>query len=188
MIFWTQRNANGLKSEVEANVKLATVQGGGRALFLLAFLSIGREGFELALFLTAAGFSSSTLQTLAGATIGLALAGLAGYVLFASTRRLSLKRIFQVSNVLLILFAAGLVAHGVHEFNEAGLIHPLVEHVWDINPLLHEKSPVGQLLTALFGYNGNPSLAEIISYLAYLLVIGLFVWFSRSSLTKFSTS
>ena len=77
-----------------------------------------------------------------------------------------------MSNLLLILFAAGLAAHGVHEFNEAGLIPSIVEHVWDINPLLDEKAPLGQFLAALFGYNGNPSLTEILTYVSYFL----FVW------------
>jgi high-affinity iron transporter len=173
MIFWMGRQAGGLKGELEADVHRAAFRGGERALFLLAFLAIGREGFELALFLTAASFSSNALQALFGAALGLALAGLLGYLLFATTRRLNLRQFFQVSNLLLILFAAGLVAHGVHEFNEAGLIPPLVEHIWDINPFLDEKGTAGQLLTALFGYNGNPSLSEVIAYAGYLLVAWL---------------
>ncbi len=66
------------------------------------------------------------LATLLGALLGLGAAAMLGYTLFATTRRLSLKRFFLVTNVLLVLFAAGLVAHGVHEFNEAGLIPPLI--------------------------------------------------------------
>lgn len=173
MIFWMQRQASGLKSKLESDVHLAAFRGGKRALFMLAFLAIGREGFELALFLTASTFASSAVQTLVGAAAGLALAVFLGYLLFATSRRLSLKRFFQVSNVLLIFFAAGLAAHGVHEFNEAGLIPPIVEHIWDVNYLLDEKAPLGQFLAALFGYNGNPSLTEILTYVSYFVL----VWF-----------
>ncbi|MCA9914635.1 MAG: hypothetical protein KC496_14885, partial [Anaerolineae bacterium] len=60
------------------------------------------------------------------------------------------------------------VAHGVHEFQEAGMIPIIVEHVWNINPLLDESSTLGEVLKALFGYNGNPSLIEVASYLGYL--------------------
>ncbi|MBP7693770.1 MAG: hypothetical protein KA764_17745, partial [Anaerolineales bacterium] len=81
-----------------------------------------------------------------------------------------------VTGGLLILFAAGLVAHGVHEFNEAGLIPAVVEHVWNFNPLLDEKSPAGGLLTALFGYNGNPSLTEVLAYAAYFLALFTSLW------------
>jgi high-affinity iron transporter len=94
-----------------------------------------------------------------------------GWLLFTSTRRLPLGRFFQVTNILLIFFAAGLVAHGVHEFNEAGLIPSVIEHLYNINPVLDEKSVIGQLLTALFGYNGNPSLTESIAYVGYFLVL-----------------
>ena len=68
--------------------------------------------------------------------------------------------------------AAGLVAHGVHEFNEAGLIPPVIEHVWDTNGFIDEKSTVGELLKALVGYNGNPSLTEVISYIGYFVILG----------------
>jgi high-affinity iron transporter len=80
---------------------------------------------------------------------------------------MSLRLFFNVTNILLVLFAAGLLAHGVHEFNEAGIIPPVIEHIWDVNPILDEKQPIGQLLTALFGYNGNPALTEMLAYLVY---------------------
>jgi len=76
-----------------------------------------------------------------------------------------------VTGFLLILFAAGLVAHGVHEFNEIGWIPAVIEHVWDVNTILDENSVAGQLLKTLFGYNGNPSLTQIIAYFAYLAVV-----------------
>ncbi len=108
-----------------------------------------------------------------GATTGLAVAITLGWMLFASSKRLNLHQFFNVTNLLLALFAAGLVAHGVHQFNEAGGIPPLIEHVWDLNPVLNEEQPIGQLLTSLFGYNANPSLTEIIAYLAYFLGLAL---------------
>ena len=85
--------------------------------------------------------------------------------------RLNLRTFFQITSVLLVLFAAGLVAHGVHELNEAGIIPSIVEHVWDVNPILDEDFMAGSLLTTLFGYNGNPSLTEVIAYFSYLLVV-----------------
>ena len=86
-----------------------------------------------------------------------------------------------MTSFLLILFAAGLVAHGVHEFNEVGWIPPVIEHVWDINPILDEKSGVGEILKAMIGYNGNPSLTEIISYLAYWGIVLLALWRGREN-------
>jgi high-affinity iron transporter len=171
MIFWMNRQARSIRGELEAGVNRATSAGGGRALFGLAFLAVVREGIELALFLTAATFASDAQSTILGAVLGLGLAILLGWGLFASTVRLDLRRFFQVTGFLLILFAAGLVAHGVHEFNEVGWIPSIVEHVWDVNPILDENSTLGLLLKALFGYNGNPSLTEVLAYFAYFIII-----------------
>jgi high-affinity iron transporter len=71
---------------------------------------------------------------------------------------------------LLLLFAAGLVAHGVHEFNDVGWIPAVVEPLWNVNGVLDENGPLGAVLKALFGYNGNPSLSEVLSYSFYLAI------------------
>jgi high-affinity iron transporter len=92
--------------------------------------------------------------------------------LFTSTKRLNLKHFFQVTNILLLLFAAGLVAHGVHELNEAGWIPAIIDPLWDINHILDENSAVGGILKALFGYNGNPSLTEVLAYILYFSILG----------------
>ena len=173
MIFWMRRQAGSFEKELEGNVLNAAALGGMRPLFFLAFLAIAREGLELALFLTASTFTSNALQTILGAAAGLGTAAFLGILLFATTRRLSLRRFFLFTNILLILFAAGLVAHSIVEFNEAGVVPSIIEHVWDINPILDEHSALGTILTVLLGYNGNPSLAEVVAYLGYFI----FVWF-----------
>jgi high-affinity iron transporter len=182
MIFWMRKQARFLKSELEDGVNKAAASTGKRAVFWLAFVAVVREGIELALFITAAFFVGDTsevtnnvAQTLAGTILGLGTAILLGYTLFATTVRLDLRRFFQVTGLLLILFAAGLVAHGVHEFNEVGWVPPVIEHIWDVNAILDENSVSGQLMKTLFGYNGNPSLTEMIAYFGYLVVI-LSLW------------
>jgi high-affinity iron transporter len=170
MVFWMNRQARNIKSELESGVKKAAFQNGKRGLFVLAFLAVLREGIELALFLVVSVFASDVQQTLTGALLGVGTAILLGWSLFATTVRLDLRRFFQVTGILLILFAAGLVAHAVHEFNEAGLIPAIIEHAWDVNNLLDENSTGGAMLKALFGYNGNPSLSEVLAYLAYFVV------------------
>ncbi len=171
MIFWMQRQAANIKGALETDVRRAVFQANTKALFLIAFLAVVREGVELSLFLTAASFASSPTQTIVGAMLGLLTAIVLGWMLFATTVRLNMRGFFQVTSVLLILFAAGLVAHGVHEFNEAGLIPGVIEPLWDINHILSDRSTIGEVLKALFGYNGNPSLTEVLAYLAYFLVI-----------------
>ena len=171
MIFWMSRQARNIKSELESGVHKAAFEDGKRGLFALAFLAVLREGIELALFLVASVFASDVQQTLIGTFLGLGTAILLGWSLFATTVRLDLRRFFRVTGFLLILFAAGLVAHGVHEFNEVGLIPSIIEHVWDVNPVIDENNTLGSMLKALFGYNGNPSLTEVLSYFLYFIVI-----------------
>ena len=173
MIFWMSRTARTLKSDIEANVHRAAFGTGKRAVFFVAFIAILREGIELALFLTASVFATNTLQTLIGAILGLGTAILLGWSIFAAILRLDLRRFFQVTGFLLILFAAGIVAHGIHEFNEVGWIPAVIEHVWDVNAILDENSTFGLLLKALFGYNGNPSLTEVLAYAVYFAAVFL---------------
>jgi len=81
---------------------------------------------------------------------------------------------FRVTSVILVFFAAGLAAHGVHELNEAGIIPSVIEHIWDINHILDEKSITGEFLKTLVGYNGNPSFTEVISYFLYFFIMWVF--------------
>jgi high-affinity iron transporter len=175
MIFWMNRQARTIKSDLEAGIIRSVKASDKRGLFWLAFLAIVREGFELALFLTAATFATSAQETLVGTLLGLGTAILLGWALFTTTIRLDLRRFFQVTGILLILFAAGLAAHGVHELNEAGIIPALIDPVWDISDFISETAFAGTLLKTLFGYNANPSLTEMLAYFGYLafVVIGL---------------
>lgn len=179
MIFWMARQGRALQTGLESDLRQALARGGQWALFSVAFLAVLREGIELALFLTAAAFTSTAGATLLGAAIGAAAAALVGWLLFATTRKLEVRAFFGVTSVLLIVFAAGLVAHGVHEFNEVGWIPPVIEHVWDLNPILDEGSALGQILTTLTGYNGNPSLTEVLAYAGYWLAVSLALLWPR---------
>lgn len=175
MIFWMRRHAASMRRELEQEVWERGQRRGALALFLLAFTAVGREGVELAIFLLATRFSAGVLPMWSGTILGLASAIILGWLLFATTYRLNLRRFFLVTNILLLLFAAGLVAHGIHEFNEVGWIPALVDPVWDVSHILPENTFFGQLLTALFGYNANPSLSEVLFYLGYLLVVGIWI-------------
>jgi high-affinity iron transporter len=172
MILWMMRHGSEIQRDLEAKTAHATLNRGGSALFILAFLAVFREGIELALFLMAARIASDPISVLVGATFGLGGAILLGWMLFATTRRLNLRQFFQTTNVLLLFFAAGLVAYGVHELNEAGWVPAVIENVWNINHIISDKSEVGLILKALFGYNGNPSLTEVLAYLSYFIILG----------------
>ncbi len=172
MIFWMQRQGRRIQTALEADVRRAVTGGSAWALFVLAFVAVLREGIETALFLTAAAFTTTPAQTLAGGVLGLAVAVALGWLMFAAGRRLDVRAFFRVTGVLLLLFAAGLLARGVHELQGAALLPTFVEHVWDVNHILNENGTVGAFLKALFGYNGDPSLLEAVVYIFYFAVVG----------------
>jgi high-affinity iron transporter len=181
LIFWMARKSD-VSGELEAKVRREMSRAGRIGLFLLVFVSVLREGVESVIFLGAARIASPE-HNLVGALLGVAAAAALGLLLFRGALRIRLARFFAVMNVILILFAAGLVAHGIHELQEAGALPALVEQVWNLNPsyadgtgpipLLHEDGAVGGILKGLFGYDGNPSLIELIGYGVYLAAAAL---------------
>jgi high-affinity iron transporter len=171
MILWMREHGGNLKSQIEAQTRQATSRNGQKALFALSFLAVLREGIELSLFLLAARLASNPAEMLSGAVLGLVTAFVFGWILFASTKKLSLRRFFGATNILLVVFAAGMVGLGIQEFNEARIIPAIVEHAWDFSPILDENSGVGQLLKAMVGYNSSPSLTSVIGYSLYLIGI-----------------
>lgn len=178
MIVWVSRRAS-----LERQVERSLSRSGRWGLLLLVFLSILREGVESVIFVSAAATSGGR-GLLAGSLLGVAGALVLALLLFRGALRMRMRTFFSLTNAILILFAAGLVARGVHELGEAGLIPALVEHVWNLNPrapaegpfpALHENGIVGSFAKGLFGYNGDPSLLELLAYLAYLAG-ALWVW------------
>jgi high-affinity iron transporter len=170
MIFWMRKQAVNIKRELEHKIEGAIAAGSAVGLASVVFFAVLREGWETALFLFAISESSSPLSTTIGAIVGLVIAITLGVALYMGSRRLNLRQFFTVTGVLLIVFAAGLLAHGIHEFQEAGLLPMTVEHVWDTNGVVNEDSTVGEFLTTLFGYNGNPSLLEVVAWGSFLAV------------------
>ena len=171
MIFWMRRQGRQIQAVLERDVRHATTNSNTWALFSLAFVAVVREGIETALFLTAASFSATAGQTLLGGALGLIVAVVLGWLMFIAGKRLDVGAFFRVTSMLLLFFAAGLAAYGVHELQEAALLPVIVEHVWDVNHILDERSAPGAFLKTLFGYNGNPSLLEVVTYATYFVAV-----------------
>ena len=181
MIFWMRYQGRYLRQALEQDVRAALSGQQGWALTGLAFFAVFREGVETALFLSAAGFASDGISVLWGGLLGLVIAVAVGWLIFNTVAHIPVNRFFEVTSLFLLFFAAGLLAHGIHEFEEAGLLPSLIAPVYDINAVLPEQSLVGSFLAALFGYNGNPSLLEVISYVGYWVasLAGVRWWLER---------
>lgn len=176
MIIWMRNNSKAYSDNMREKVETALTKKQSYGLASLAFVSIWREGIETVLFLGSASFTSSGFQLLVGGGLGLGLAVLIGVAIMKYSVRLDLRTFFNVTGVLLILFAAGLVGRSILEFQEAGVIAPVIEHVYDINWLINGQSNLGNILTALIGYDASPSLAEIVGYVGYWVLIGFWMY------------
>ena len=176
MILWMMKQKH-VKRELQAKVDKEIHEKHKFGLFFLTFINVFREGIETVIFLSAAGVSSTAKNSMTGGLLGIIVAIILGYLIFSGAKSIDIKKFFNVTSILLVLFAAGLFAHGIHELQEAKIVPTLVEHVWDINPELnsdgsfpafHEKGTIGSIFGSLFGYNGDPSLIELLTYLFYI--------------------
>lgn len=179
MILWMARNARHLKGELQRGIVAALDRGGAAwGLFLLVFFAVVREGVELALLLFAAPGEGKLL----GATAGLVLAVGVGVLMYAFGRRIDLRTFFKVTTVMLVLFAAGLVSHAAIEFAEAGLLSAVEgPTLWSTKAFLPDDSGTGAILRALFGYQDEPTVIEVVAYLGYFAVAWLL---SRTDLAR----
>jgi high-affinity iron transporter len=178
MIIWMKRQATHIRGELQERIDTALVSGSALAIAVIPFVAVLREGIETVVFMLAASRTATPLESTVGASVGLILAAALGYVLYRGGRRLNLRFFFNATGALLILFAAGLLAHGIHELQEAQLAPVLVEHVWDVNGVLSDNAGLGLWLKGIFGYNGNPALVEV---LAYPLYLGIAFWYFLSA-------
>ncbi|MDE3192771.1 MAG: FTR1 family protein [Chloroflexota bacterium] len=173
MIFWMLRNSRSVGTDLRRGVDDVIASGASWGVFFLVFFAVVREGVELALLLFAAPGQGKLL----GAIIGIGAAVAIGVAIYAFGRRLDLRIFFRVTGILLVLFAAGLVTHGVHELVEGGLIAG-GPRLFDLSASLPDDAGVGGLLRTLFGYSADPTALEGIAYLGYYLV-ALVLWRTR---------
>lgn len=171
MIFWMRYQARFLRTDLERRMQSFLSDGQNWGILALAFLSVFREGIETALFLAANAFAADAFMTLTGALTGLVLAAAVGALIYVYAVRLNLSLFFNVTSLFLVVFAAGLLAHGVHEFQEIGALPILTASAWDLKNLLSNESVPGSILRSLVGYNDSPSLLEVTTYVAYWVVL-----------------
>ena len=171
MIFWMLRQARYMKSDLHRAVQQTLAAGGAAwGIFFLVFFAVVREGVETALLL----FSAPGQGKLLGSVLGLGTAIAIGVAIYVFGRSIDLRTFFRVTGVVLVLFAAGLVTHAVHEFVEGGFIAGGPE-LFDLSPWLPDDAGAGGLLRTLFGYSADPTLLEGVSYVGYY-VLALLLW------------
>ncbi len=176
MVVWLAINGKKMRDAIEHKIRVHLETGALISLFLLVYTSILREGVETVIFLQAAFMQSQNSATHYGAIAGMVLAiGGAWLLMRGMLKWFSLQRFFKATSILLMFFAAGLVAHGIHELQEAAVLPIIAEHIWNTNMIIDENGTFGSLLKGVFGYNGNPNLIEALAYATYLIGVGA-IW------------
>jgi high-affinity iron transporter len=171
MTFWMRKHARSLSKELRARAD-AALDGRARwGLGLLAFQAVGREGLETVVFTLAIIFSTSTVGALSGAAIGLAGALVIAFVIYKLGHKLNLARFFTVIGVLLMVFAAGLLADSVENLQQLGWLPVLSSPMWHSGSLLSESSAFGDVLHSFFGYSDAPTPLQLLIYLGYLAIV-----------------
>ena len=157
----------------------------------VAFFAVLREGLEAALFLIAVATSDSGWQVLLGGTLGLAIAAVLGWMVAVGGRRLPMQQFFKVTGMVLVVFAAGLLARTVLFLQGASDVGSLWDNVYDLRayPWLTQSSEVGKFLAAMFGWDPRPSIEQVLVWAVYFGVVSwLFLRRPRSASPRTATA
>ena len=170
MIFWMRSHARTLGKELRDKVDASV----GSALAIIAFVAVLREGLETVLFLLSAETATASGgDVVIGGLLGLALSVVIGFGVYRSGNRLNLRTFFNVTAVLLLLFAAGLAGKSVHELRlfiswEAGW---LVSSAWTLESGLFASGTFYDFMRGLFGWHKNPENIRVLAYFTYLIPV-----------------
>jgi high-affinity iron transporter len=177
MIFWMRRHARELKGKLQSGLGRAAERS-LLAVALFAAIAVLREGIETALLLIGADRASGepAMPFLGGAVAGLAVSVAIGWMVYRSSRRIDLRRFFNVTAFLLILFAAGMVGKSAHELRELfEVTGAFANPVWTVTTPLFATSWLADFLSGMFGWSPRPELVRVLAYVAYVVpVLGLY--------------
>ncbi|MFF7361774.1 iron uptake transporter permease EfeU [Streptomyces sp. NPDC008125] len=170
MVFWMRRTARHLRTELHGKLD-AALRMGTFTLVVTAFLAVGREGLETALFVWASVQASSdgTHRPLIGVLLGLATAVVIGYLFYRGAVRINLAKFFTWTGGMLVVVAAGVLAYGVHDLQEADFIGGLNSLAFDIHTAVPVDSWYGSLLKGIFNFQPDPTVVQVVVWVLYLV-------------------
>ncbi|MBG6212965.1 MAG: FTR1 family protein [Cryobacterium sp.] len=180
MVFWMLRTARDLKGHLQGNIDKHLV-GAGLGLVLVAFLAVGREGIETALFLWAAvQATGATTMPLFGAALGLVTAIGLGWLIYAGMLKINLSKFFTFTGAILIIVAAGVLSYGVHDLQEAGILPGLNALAFNVSAAVPPDSWYGTLLKGTLNFSAATTWLQMFTWLAYAApTLALFITKSR---------
>lgn len=171
MIFWMRRTARTISADLRGRLEDA-IKMGSTAVVVMAALAVGREGLETALFFfTAAQAAGETAQPLIGFLLGIAVAVVLAYLLYRGAVKINLGRFFMITGALLIFVAAGILAYGVHDLQEAGILPGLNTLAFDVSAAVPPDSWYGVLLKGVFNFSPQTTVLEAVVWTLYVAVV-----------------
>jgi high-affinity iron transporter len=181
MVFWMRRTARSLSTELRGKMQAALAMGTG-ALVLTSFLAVGREGLETALFIwSAVQATGQSTSPLVGAALGLLSAVVLGYLFYKGAVRINLATFFRWTGLVLVVVAAGVLAYGVHDLQEAGVLPGLNALAFDVSGAVPPDSWYGTLLKGTVNFSPATTWLQAIAWLGYVVpVLALFLKPSRT--------
>lgn len=185
MVFWMKRTARHLKAELHGRLDAALAMGTG-ALVATAFLAVGREGLETALFVWASVRASGegSSAPLIGVLLGIATAIVLGWLFYRGALRINLAKFFTWTGAMLVVVAAGVLAYGVHDLQEARFLGGLGNKAFDVSAAVPPDSWYGTLLKGVFNFQPDPTVLQLTVWVLYLIpVLTLFLAGQRTPST-----
>ncbi|MFN8077382.1 MAG: iron uptake transporter permease EfeU [Kineosporiaceae bacterium] len=172
MVFWMRRTARFLRRDLDAKMSQAVAMG-TTALVLTSFLAVGREGLETTLFVWSAVKSSGSfgVAPLGGALLGIAVAVVIGYLVYRQSVRINLATFFRWTGAALVVVAAGVLAYGVHDLQEAGILPGLDRLAFDVSSVIAPTSVAGTLIKGVFNLSPAMTVLEVVVWAAYLIPV-----------------
>jgi high-affinity iron transporter len=171
MVFWMRRTARGLSNELGGQVTHALSIGTG-ALALTAFLAVGREGLETALFMwTTVQSSGETVIPLIGAAIGIVAAVVLCWLLYRSSVRINLGKFFERTAIFLIVIAAGVLAYGLGDLQNGGLLSGRTWTAFDLSSHVSSGSWWATIITGVTNLQVTMTWLQVVAYVVYLVAV-----------------
>lgn len=169
MVLWMKKAAAGISGELRTEMARA-LETGSLAVLLLAFLAVGREGVETALFMV--GYAEAeTVWPLVGLIIGVLIAAGIAYGMYAGAVRINLSRFFSYTGVFLIVVAAGILAYGIGALQTVGWLPGLGSRAFDISSWFNWSAWYGEIIQGVFNITPTPTVLQLVTWLAYLVVV-----------------
>ncbi|MFF3644375.1 iron uptake transporter permease EfeU [Streptomyces sp. NPDC002564] len=170
MVFWMRRTARHLRSDLHGRLDAALRMGTG-ALVATALLAVGREGLETALFVWASvrAGGEGTTAPLTGALLGIATAIVLGHLFYRGALKIDLARFFTWTGGMLVVVAAGVLAYGVHDLQEADLLGGLHDLAFDVSATIPPDSWYGTVLKGVLNFQPDPTVLQAVVWVLYLV-------------------